>query len=481
VKIRTRILLGFLVIVVAGFAYLLNWALKDLRPHYLKSMEESLVDTATLLSSLVACRAGGDTLAVADLRTAFEDAAGRELSARIYDLVKTRMSIDVYVTDTAGIVVFDSRDGRAEGKDYSRWNDVRRTLAGSYGARATRIARRDEHTTVLYVASPIRRHGRTVGVLTVAKPIGSVARFIKTARHDVLLAGLLALLMVLGVGTLLSSLVTSPIRDLTAYARAVRDGRKAHRPRFRSLLGRSELDVMGDAFEDMRRTLEGKQYVERYVQTLTHEIKSPVSAIRGAAELMGEDMDKEGRAKFLSNIRTEADRIRDIVDRLLQLSAVENRSELRDVEDIDLGELVESVLSSMRPVRERKDIRLLLEATTGIRVACERFLVRQAVTNLVQNALAFSPASSEVTVTVRGSIDSASVVVEDDGPGIPAFAREKIFDRFYSLNRPDTGRKSTGLGLSFVREVAELHGGRVSVTNRAEGGARAELSLPVRG
>jgi two-component system sensor histidine kinase CreC len=114
-----------------------------------------------------------------------------------------------------------------------------------------------------------------------------------------------------------------------------------------------------------------------------------------------------------------------------------------------------------------------------VRVRGERFLLGQAVGNLVQNAVEFSPAGAVVEVEVGTAGGLVRVGVQDCGPGVPDYALAKIFDRFYSLPRPDTGRKSSGLGLSIVREIARLHGGEVTLENRPEGGARAELTLPV--
>ena len=103
-----------------------------------------------------------------------------------------------------------------------------------------------------------------------------------------------------------------------------------------------------------------------------------------------------------------------------------------------------------------------------------------ALTNLLSNALDFSPPQS--TITVKGTVhaDVAAVTVQDKGPGVPDFALERIFERFFSLPRPDTKRKSSGLGLSIVKEIAELHSGSVSIRNESAGGATAELRLPLR-
>lgn len=473
-KIGTRIVLGFLLITAVGFYYLAQWVINDVRPHYMKSMEESLIDTATLLASQLSTRAAAGEIPVDDLRAAFDHAYRREFSARVYDLEKKRVNIRVYVTDRRGIVLFDSDGGKDEGKDYSRWNDVRFTLAGKYGARTSRTDPADLTRSSLFVASPVTRGGDTIGVLTVVKPTDSVSLFIELARRKIVTAAWIAGFSALLLGVGLSVWVTLPIKRLTAYARAIRDNRKTALPR----LGRSEVAVLGKAFEEMREALEGKNYVENYVQTLTHEIKSPLSAIRGAAELMDEEMPPDRRARFLANIRAEADRIQNIVERLLDLSALENRKGLKDVEEIDLATLAAEIVQSQAATLERKRVAVTTVAPEPVPVRGERFLLRQAIANLLSNAVDFVSEGGAVTVGVVRQGKSCVLTVEDDGAGIPAYAVDKIFEQFYSLSRPDTNRKSTGLGLSLVKEVAALHGGGIAVENRAEGGVRATLTLP---
>jgi len=472
-KIRTRIILGFLPIVVAGFYYLTNWVLDELRPHYLKSMEESLVDTSILLSSIIATKVENDTIIVDELRVAFDNAYRKTFSAKIYDLVKKTINIHVYVTDSMGNVIFDSNEGRDEGKNYSRWNDVYLTLNGEYGARASRSIPDDPSTSTLYVASPIIVNNRTIGVVSVGKPTLSVHFFIQQAQKKITNAGVfigLAVIVLLGI---LSVWVTSPIRKLTDYAHAVRDGRNVRLPK----LGKSEIGAMGSAFEEMRESLEGKNYVEQYVQTLTHEIKSPLSAIRGAAELMEEDMPADIRKQFTENICNESNRIQSIVDRLLQLSALESRKMLKNVETFDIVALISDVLDEFEPTAKTKQIHIKRMLPTAIKLQGERFLLRQAIVNLLQNAIEFSHENDSIELKIEQQKDSIRIVVDDCGPGIPEYAMGKVFERFYSLPRPNGKRKSTGLGLSFVKEIALLHHGNIIVANRNEGGVRAVLSL----
>ncbi len=479
-RIRTRLFVMLLLVTGLGFYKLVDWIIEDLRPRYLETMEESMNDTALLLASFLETEVAGDSIQTDGLREAFDRALRRSFTARIYQGVKTRLDLMVYVTDRDGIVIFDADRGKAEGQDYSRWNDVRKTLRGEYGARATRRNPDDPASSVLYVAAPVRLNGEIAGVLTVSKPADIITQFWLSARRKLVLGGVLAALAVAGLGMLFSAWITWPIRQLTDYAGAVRDGRRVALPP----LGHSEIGELGRAFEQMRDALEGRDYAERYVQTLTHEMKSPLSAIQGAAELLQEpDVPPERRQRFLDNIRRESGRLQDLVERLLQLAVLEKRKTLTDIEPVDLQALVGEVAASLQPALSAKGLTVRQVGTLAVAVRGERFLLRQALANILQNALEFSPADGTIDVDIHLDGDAASravvITVEDDGPGIPAYALDKVFERFYSLMRPDTGRKSSGIGLTFVHEVATLHGGRVAAANRPQGGARIVLVLPL--
>ena len=487
VKIRTRLFIAILALVALALYALVYWIVDDLRPRYLATMEESMVDTVTVLASLLEHQLSNGEIRTDDLRRAFEGAQRKQFAATIYEVTKTTINMRAYVTDRKGVVVFDSDNGKDEGQDYSRWNDVRLTLSGRYGVRATRSDPDDPMTSVIHVAAAIRYNDEIIGVVTISKPTYSVARFLATARRDIVVAVGIAVMGAIVLGMAVSMWISRPIEKLTHYAKAVRDGRRVPAPR----LGRDEVGVLGAAFEEMRVALEGKRYVEEYVQTLTHQMKSPLSAIRGAAELLDEDMPSEQRSQFLQNIRSESARIQDLIERMLQLSALESRKELRDVEEVDMSELVTEVLAEMQPMLAAKQLQARTESpleggqwgcssrVKPLLVKGERFLLRQAFANLLQNAIDFSPEKGVISISVAAQDGTAIVSISDNGPGIPNYALDKVFTRFYSLCRPDTGKKSSGLGLTFAKEVADLHGGQIRIANRAEGGAEVTLILPI--
>jgi two-component system sensor histidine kinase CreC len=188
-------------------------------------------------------------------------------------------------------------------------------------------------------------------------------------------------------------------------------------------------------------------------------------------------MPADERTRFLANLRHEAARLQTIVDRMLQLSALEARRTLKEVGRVELFALVDETVAAFRTQAQARRIELRVKAVHAL-VHGERFLLGQALSNLLQNAIEFSAPGGVVEIRIRNEAGQVRVEIDDDGPGVPEYARTRIFERFYSLPRPDTGRKSTGLGLSFVREIAHLHGGEVAVGNRPQGGARAVLTLP---
>lgn len=473
-RLGTRIFLCYTLIVLVCFCYPVDWMINNLRIRYLEGVEDPLADQANILASIVGTRMETGRFRPEEFASAFKEVYKRRLSARIYSFLKTGVDTRVYITDGAGKVVFDSSGRAKPGEDYLHWRDVDLTLRGMYGARTTRDDPSNPATTVLYVAAPIMVKGRIAGVLTVGKPTVTINALVMKAEPRMLRVVLIALAMAIVLSFLVSIWMTRPIKRLTAYANDVRDGRKTVFPE----LSGGEIGQMGRAFEKMREALDGKKYIEDYVQTLTHEVKSPLSAIRGAAELLGEEMRPEQRERFLANIRNEANRIQELVDRMLELTVLENRKGIDRLERLSFASLVRKVVESEQAALAKKGLEVSCDIPSDLVIRGVPFLLRQAVSNLLRNAIDFSPQGGRIEIA--GAVEGKRLLfsLRDHGPGLPGYAKTKVFEKFYSLQRPDTGKKSTGLGLNFVKVVAELHQGDVTIDNCPEGGALAVLTLP---
>lgn len=472
-SITLRLLLGYFLIVALAAWFVLNIFMQEIKPGVRQTMEETLVDTAYLLAEVVSQEMDTNTLDSRRLTTIFDQFQSRNPHADIWGFKKDSVNLRVYITNTQGIVLFDSAN-QAVGKDYSRWNDVYLTLHGRYGVRSTRQNPADETSAVMHVAAPIMRDRTMVGVLTVAKPAISAQPFIDRSRQKVERAGWWLMGCSLMIGLLFTVWLTRSVNLLRRYARAVSRGEKAQLPES----GSGELAELGRALAEMREKLDGREYIEHYVHHLAHEMKSPLTALLGSAELLEEDLPSEERSRFTANIREQSQRLKDMLDKLLALARLEHRQSLENPSRINLQALATTVIADCSALTQPRHIRCLNQIPADAEVTGEAFLLRQALANLLQNAIDFSRDNSEITLALNTDAQFHNLIIRDQGAGIPDYALPRIFERFYSLPRPDTQQKSTGLGLPFVREAALLHGGDITLINLPDGGVQASLRLP---
>lgn len=472
-RIGLRVLLGYFLIVALAALLVGKVFVEQVKPGVRQAMEGTLIDTANTLAEL----AGDDMLAghIADGRFARRVKAvqARKVGADIWGFPKDRSGFRVTVVDARGIVVFDS-EGRDLGRDNSRWNDVYRTLRGHYGARSTRDDPNDADSTVMHVAAPIYDDGhRIVGVLTVAKPNRAMAPFIARSQNIIARWGFVLMGAALLAGLVAAWWLSRQLGALRRYADAVAAGERAPQPR-----AAGEFGDLGRALHDMREKLEGKQYVEQYVHALTHELKSPLAAIRGATELLEQPLPEADRARFVASIRAQGERMAQMVDKLLALAAVEHRQKIEQPQRLDAATLLHEAADALRQRAEAAGVELQVDAPADAALQGDGFLLRQALVNLLDNALDFAPRGSSVEARASRDGDGLRFEIADRGPGVPDYARGHVFERFYSLPRPGGGSRSSGLGLPFVAQVAALHRGRVELHDRRGGGTVAELSLP---
>lgn len=270
-RIGMRLLLGYFLIVAIAAWFVLSIFVQEVKPGVRRATEGTLIDTATLLAEI-----GRDDLLSGHaqqgkLAQAFSQLHQRPFRANIGGIHKVRNEYHVYMTDAQGRVVFDSA-GLAVGQDYSRWNDVWLTLRGEYGARSTQSHPDDPESTVMYVAAPVVDQGKIIGVLSVGKPNSAMAPVIHRSERRILWAGGALLGIALLIGLVVAWWINRSIGTLSRYADSVTTDTPLPLPN----PGSSELHKLAQALENMRIRLEGKNYIERYVHALTHELKSPM-------------------------------------------------------------------------------------------------------------------------------------------------------------------------------------------------------------
>ncbi|MDQ3233155.1 MAG: two-component system sensor histidine kinase CreC [Pseudobdellovibrionaceae bacterium] len=467
------IFLGYVLIAGLAAYFVLNVFVDEIKPGIRQAMEDNLVDAANLLAEIAVDDMKTNSIATGGFARQVTAYQARRLDASIWGFRRSRPGFRVYITDAKGVVRYDSTN-EAVGQDYSRWNDVYLTLKGQYGVRSSpdRGPGASPHST-MFVAAPIQADGRILGVLTVAKSNRAMEPFIERTQNKIINAGYWLLAASILIGVLAAVWLTASVRRLVIFAEAVTRGERVVLPSLSIL----EIKRLGTALQSMRERLEGKRYVEDYITTLTHEMKSPLAAIQGAAELLQEPMAEPQRQRFLSSIREQTLRLRGFIEKMLQQASLENRQVLESQQPVDLVELIQRVKENIAPKALQRGLILQASIPEQAMVQGDPFLLEQALNNLAENALDFSPRDASLDFALERHGEAWQLSLRDHGPGIPDFARERIFERYYSLPRPDGGPKSTGLGLSFVQQVMLLHGGRVELENMPDGGAKATLSF----
>ena len=462
-RLGIRLLFGFFLVTGLAAFFVLRVFMAEVRPSVREVMEDMMVDTANILAELASDDLSAGAIADGRFAGHVRSYARRPIDAQIWGMAKQSLDFRVYVTDINGKVVFDS-ENVATGQDYSRWRDVARTLRGEYGARASREVQQDDRTSVMYVAAPVQHDGKTIGVLTVAKPMSTIQAFIDRAERKILLSGLLLLVLSLAIGVAVTLWVVWSIRKLRHYANAVGQGAKPAVPQIPGELG--ELAMAVDA---MRLKLEGHEYIEGYVRALTHELKSPLAAIRGAGELLQDELPESARREFAGQVLDQSTRLQALVDRMLELTKLEQRHAQVQRESLLWCGFLKPFEAAPLAGRAQHAVKLMVSPEHA-GVHAEPGLLALALSNLLENARSFAPQASTITVEAG----QGHVAVQDLGPGVADYALPRLGERFFSTVRADGHIKGSGLGLAIVRQIMLLHGGRMVVRN-THPGLRVEL------
>ena len=354
--------------------------------------------------------------------------------------------------------------------------ETRPELQGAFAGKrstATRVARHPP-AVFLFLAEPVRDRQGVRGAVYVTRSTTPVLQEMHRIRRGLTLVLTMALGLTAAMTVLLAWTISRPLERLAHAARRIAAGEGGTEV---PVAGGGEISELAEAFREMTRKLEARhRYISAFAADVAHEFKSPLTSIRGAAELLAEGAADEldARQRFLENIALDAARLDRLVSRLLELSRID-ASEQSPVL-VDLEALVRrAVERSQGP-----DGSVVLDYASSIPVIFARPAdLETALLNLIDNALRFSAPGVAVTVRVSGRAGESHVriAVEDRGSGISEANLPRIFERFFTT---DADRSGTGLGLAIVKSVVESLGGSVEVRSRLGEGTRFTLALPAR-
>ena len=235
--------------------------------------------------------------------------------------------------------------------------------------------------------------------------------------------------------------------------------------------------------KDLTSTKEYEKLKSDMISLMSHELRTPLTSINGFAELLTADATVPPQAReFVTIIANESQRMSRMINTFLSVTQLERKDKQEVLKiPLRLDEVVRETITSLQPVAKKKRIRLIEQPAHRIPpVAADKSLITQAVKNLVNNAIKYSPERTTVTVSTALEAEAVRVCVEDRGYGIPAESKERVWDKFYRVVREgqEKDEESTGLGLSFVREVVEQHGGQVELDSEEGRGSKFSFTLP---
>jgi signal transduction histidine kinase len=321
-------------------------------------------------------------------------------------------------------------------------------------------------------ALPLRRNGEVTRVLAFSSPTDVLEHSNEAVRHQILIAGGIALLLALIGGYLTASWLSRRVRRLERAAEGIAAGDFGQEIRVDS---QDELGQLAHTFNEMQRQLSQLDNArKRFIATASHELRTPIFSLSGFLELLeDEDLDEETRRRFLGHVADQVERLRKLSVDLLELSRMDSGSlELRP-EPVDVAELISEVAAEFELAIAEHDTNLELRVPTSGEANCDPVRLAQIIRILIDNALTHTPEGTDIVIQAAHEYGSVRITVADDGDGIDPGAMSRIFEPFFTAD----DAQGSGLGLAIARELAERMDGRLTVVSRPRSTV-FELELP---
>jgi signal transduction histidine kinase len=390
-----------------------------------------------------------------------------ELLSRSDSLLKVRLA--VFGSD--GALLADSRSGVGSLPDWRYFESRRGTAAPTF---------RDGKGKIWMYA--IRQlDGGGYLLVTAPRPRPSILSvFGDEFVGPLFQAAIAALVLALLLAVWIAHWVAAPLQRMADAARAVADGQYHPIP----AEGPGEVRALVQAFNDMTVKVQSSQQSQRdFVANVSHELKTPLTSIQGFSQaiLDGAVDTPESLHQAAETIYTEAGRMHQMVMELLDLARLDAGILSMESMPFDLTGLLTSAANKLAPLAQQAGVTIRIECGDPLPVMGDPDRLAQVLTNLVDNALKYTPAGREIRLTGRRVGDQVEVSVADGGLGIPADDLQRIFERFYQSDKSRSGmaRRGVGLGLAIAREIVLAHGGTIQAANLPSGGAVFTVRLPI--
>ncbi|MBC7765269.1 MAG: HAMP domain-containing protein [Hyphomonadaceae bacterium] len=387
----------------------------------------------------------------------------------------------VVVTDLDARVLYDSAN-QLVGVAFLEGNGIMlNALKGHNEAKRIKYSQLYEKKVEYGVAAavPMLKERVTVGGVYVAVSAEDVEDILKNIRYNLIYIALLVSVFVGIFSAMLAGIITIPVERLTGIIKEMSEGKLYQQVEIK---GRSEIAELGSAFNRMSTQLLREEEKRRqFVSDASHELKTPLSSIKILVDSMlnMQKLEPAITREFLGDINSEIDRLTRIIQNLLHMTKMDVTVNALEVKEINMKKLIEDVVKSIKPIARQKNLKLETVIPHVVKLWINEDEIWEAVFNIVDNAIKYTDDGGIVHITLNQFDQEVYITIEDNGIGLSAEEQEKIFERFYRVDKArDRQTGGTGLGLAIARQAVRNHGGDIDIESEEGKGSKFTIRLP---
>jgi signal transduction histidine kinase len=397
----------------------------------------------------------------------------------IRDLSKQKeYNARIVVVDREGFVVADSSMA-----DMNKTLMTRQLLEALSGRDSAVKLARDGNSIMSAAVSVMDRQSKEdiLGAVIITANISSIYDSLGKMQNQIYLLSLVTSLLVGLLSFSMASIITRPLALLMKFVQKITKGQMNQKIQMK---GKDEFAELANAFNHMTEQLQRVEHSrQEFVSNVSHELKTPLSSIKVLTEslMFQENIPIEMYKEFFFDINSEVDRLNHIISDLLTLVKLDGKEIPLNIQLINLNDLTQAILKRLAPLAKQKQIQLIYESYKEIFVEVDEVKLTLALSNLIENAIKYTPESGEVHVTIQNDLQDAFISVQDTGIGIAKDEQSKIFERFYRTDKTrnrETG--GTGLGLAITYKTVLMHNGSIQVESEEGKGSTFIVQIPIR-
>ncbi len=473
-SIRWKLLLASLIIVFVPVSFLSHYFISSFDKFTRTVQEEDMAKQAVALCELYKgiCLTGNSS----------NTQNCSEKFATVIDNTGRSFHSELMLLSPEGVILFASSNATGvAGQDISGRQEVGKAMSGHYGA----TWRLEKNRNLVYydIAVPLKTDkNEVIAIAHVTQHTSQITKAIMKIRSIQQKAMIISLIVASLVAVVLAYTLTGRLRKLTkASVDYAKGGRLLDDF---TVKGKDEVATLGSAIKNMAAEIDKRnRYNRDFVSTIMHEVKTPLTAIKGAAEVLSGSAgaNPELRKKFLTNIMIETERLICMTGELMELTRIDTENMRVDKKRIDYSDFIRKVVERLEPTFNGKHVSLEADIpSTSVYVYAIEDRIEQVIANLLDNAVRYSPVDGVVQLRLEVTDGMAVVTIKDSGPGIPPVNIDRVFNRFFTTESKGNPRDyGSGIGLAIAKSIVENHNGEIRVESEVGKGTIFAFSLPI--